>query len=316
MTNPGASRSTPAKSCPEQRNVSQESGPEEILEETKRARLEVLSTEAPSSEGAAFFELMNTNEQEKPLEIDTPSSARKMKMRKGEDVKDGIETSEQQNKAEVHRKRKRVRCGECEACTREDCGLCEPCKKMVSRGDFCIKYGFFEAHLYYFYLILCITHEKKKFGGDGSCKETCVHRRCRDLKERAPSAEKKRKAPKKAIAPTEDGKNLDEVTEIAPSRRTPSLARSPTASSKASSRRSRKDSKRNSKSPASKKERSSQSSHNASSETDGIPGRNTNNDMEFLYGRAIPSYARETCAGCVGKRDEELGSEPIIICDG
>jgi hypothetical protein len=313
MTNPGASRSTPAKSFPDQRNASQESGPEEILEETKRARLEVLSTEAPSSEGAAFSELMNTNEQEKPLEIDTPSSARTMKRRKGEDLKDGIETSELQNN---HRKRKRVRCGECEACTREDCGLCEPCKKMVSRGDFCIKYGFFEANLCYFYLTLCITHEKKKFGGDGSCKETCVHRRCRDLKERAPSAEKKRKALKKAVAPNEEEKNLDEVTEIAPSRRTPSLARSPTTSSKASSRRSRKDSKRKSKSPTSKKEKSSQSSRIASSETDGVLGRNTNNDMEFLYGRAIPSFARETCAGCVGKRDEELGSEPIIICDG
>jgi len=60
------------------------------------------------------------------------------------------------NRSASHkRKRARVRCQECDACQRDDCGTCVNCLK------------------------------KKKFGGDGSCKEACVRRKCGNLRERS-----------------------------------------------------------------------------------------------------------------------------------
>lgn len=35
----------------------------------------------------------------------------------------------------------------------------------------------------------------------------------------------------------------------------------------------------------------------------------------YLYGRAIPNQTDNICAGCLGRRSEELEHEPIIFCD-
>ena len=64
---------------------------------------------------------------------------------------------EQQNiHAHMHQyagvsKRKRARCGNCDACKQDDCGDCSFCKDMI------------------------------KFGGLGRKKEPCIHRRCAHL---------------------------------------------------------------------------------------------------------------------------------------
>jgi len=56
------------------------------------------------------------------------------------------------------RKKARIRCGTCEACMRPDCGGCSQCV------------------------------QKRKFGGNGTSKQACIHRRCSDLRDRMESA--------------------------------------------------------------------------------------------------------------------------------
>jgi len=67
---------------------------------------------------------------------------------------DTIDTTTRSGKKTTRTHRRR--CGQCPACLREDCGTCEEC-----------------CH-------------KKKFGGDGSSKQACLHRRCQNLQESTP----------------------------------------------------------------------------------------------------------------------------------
>jgi hypothetical protein len=47
-----------------------------------------------------------------------------------------------------------------------------------------------------------------------------------------------------------------------------------------------------------------------------INKKDKNKERLFLYGKLAPKHTQECCAGCLGKRTEELASDPIIFCDG
>lgn len=108
----------------------------------------------------------------------------------------------------------RVRCGQCEACSRQDCRVCDECVR------------------------------KKKYGGDGSSKRACLQRKCQNLKflPKSPSPisvccgniSKKRKVNQQSKSPSSQGKDDTEDT-ITPQslkvRHQPSRAQSSSSSS-------------------------------------------------------------------------------------
>jgi len=72
-------------------------------------------------------------------------------------------------------RKKLVRCKTCDPCQREDCGDCEPCQ------------------------------DKKKFGGTGTLKQSCVHRNCKNLREE----KAKRGRPRKKLASDRESEESD-----------------------------------------------------------------------------------------------------------
>jgi hypothetical protein len=74
---------------------------------------------------------------------------------------------------------KLVRCGECDPCNKEDCGECDPCK------------------------------DKKKFGGTGEKKQSCMHRNCENLQEVVVKPKRGRPPKKKVISNASDGSDTE-----------------------------------------------------------------------------------------------------------
>ena len=93
-------------------------------------------------------------------------------------------------KKEVKETKKLVRCQKCSPCTRDDCGECEACK------------------------------DKKKFGGTGTMKQSCIHRNCESLKEMVVKAKRGRPPKQKKEVETQsdvaDDTGLKETGEDIP----------------------------------------------------------------------------------------------------
>jgi hypothetical protein len=79
------------------------------------------------------------------------------------DVYSDDEGGEKGTKKQVNSKEKLERCGKCSPCKMEDCGECEACK------------------------------DKKKFGGTGTLKQSCIHRNCENLQPVAGKVKRPRK---------------------------------------------------------------------------------------------------------------------------
>ena len=151
-------------------------------------------------------------------------------------------------------KRPRVRCGICDACKRDDCGSCSKCVRKVrpnidkkqlfcsrwtlpqqqhereeerekgGRTEFihwlllrsCLEYSFF-FFLQNNQLETNKTKQQVKFGGDGSCKEACVHRRCTNLQVRPPKVSPTKKPSTTTTTSSGDGGSILVVSSSEPS---------------------------------------------------------------------------------------------------
>ena len=65
-------------------------------------------------------------------------------------------------------------CGECQACTREDCGQCECSYRLASLH----RLYFFNSPFSFIQLTGAFCKDKAKFGGKNKLRKRCIHRRC------------------------------------------------------------------------------------------------------------------------------------------
>mmetsp|Transcript_18695 Transcript_18695/g.28401 ORF Transcript_18695/g.28401 Transcript_18695/m.28401 type:complete len:615 (+) Transcript_18695:143-1987(+) len=174
------------------------------------------------------------------------------------------------------RKGRRVRCGECPACVREDCGVC----------------------------IYCLR--KKKFGGDGSSKDACIHRKCKNLQERNSSKKQKHRSSR-----DEDGD--DDGLFCISNQDEPILC---TVTNPMVMSVSTNNSVTKITSPAAAENRKSPRGRPLTAiqikPSNDIKGAAN----DYVYGRPKPTHPLNECAGCLGKRSKELKATPILLCDG
>lgn len=127
-----------------------------------------------------------------------------------------------------------------------------------------------------------------KFGGDGTGKEACVNRRCRNLKDRDLSSKKRgfeadedgdmiltgkrRRVQKESIDADDGSPQMLRTSKISPKINANFLPKPPVKKAKVV--------------------------------------------MDQLYGRPLPKNSSDVCAGCLGTRNVELQYEPILLCDG
>jgi len=154
----------------------------------------------------------------------------------------------------------RIRCGECEACNNTDCGCCKQCLRKV------------------------------KFGGDGTGKEACVRRRCRNLKDRSQYSRKRS---------IDDDHGSSVVYGNSRHRRGQNDGTVPGAHDSPKSLRTNKIALKIKAILPPK-----------------INTRKSKSMVDQLYGRPLPKNPSDVCAGCCGARDMELHLEPILLCDG
>ena len=130
------------------------------------------------AEDGAVLEILSDDEDEYKDNIDAGSPEKKEKRKRGRKPKN----DQTKKTPQKYTKKKIVRCNECEPCKKEDCGTCKSCK------------------------------DKRKFGGSGLSKQSCIHRKCLNLRE--VMIKPKRGRPRKY-------KRLEDVPDTSPTRRGP-----------------------------------------------------------------------------------------------
>jgi hypothetical protein len=185
----------------------------------------------------------------------------------------------------------RTRCGECEACVRQDCGSCNECVR------------------------------KKKFGGDGSSKQACVHRRCSCLQERSSRLTTPSNNTNSAVssASNKNSNNKHRASSIAAgpsvySGRTPSSTTRPPSNSNSNSNSTRFIAERRDDLfplPASLlEERSIKRARLNKTLLLPLPSVK----HQHMCGLPIPEKKIGVCGRC--GEDEENENETILLCDG
>mmetsp|Transcript_8546 Transcript_8546/g.25774 ORF Transcript_8546/g.25774 Transcript_8546/m.25774 type:complete len:718 (-) Transcript_8546:28-2181(-) len=205
-----------------------------------------------------------------------------------------------------HRNRPRRRCGECEACLHDDCGKCRNCVRFT------------------------------KFGGDGSCKNVCVLRRCRNLQPPPNNG-----APNSSVSSPqrhkEAGKESFDSEQYSDSSKSAAGDGEITSGDGSESEEEKNPTPRELPCTSAKaklrirlhlKKKHTHPKKDGSGANDVLPSQSYGacdmvtvvappNDecIQRLYGQTIPRH-KGRCAGCLGSRDSEARHEAILLCDG
>ncbi|CAB9504825.1 Histone-lysine N-methyltransferase [Seminavis robusta] len=214
-----------------------------------------------------------------------------------EDDEDEMDVSgddAQQLSASQLKKRCRKRCGKCEACRRQDCGVCHECIR------------------------------KKKFGGTGASKQACIHRRCLVLKE----LKQDRKRSRAAGLPVSNTEWDELLLAPAPKKKrrrsgNTSSASQPDGVPSSSSvvgclEKDPMVTKLEEAFPLPPPSMLAMNHVNPTPKKKETPSAATAHLQDYKYGQKCPLPAKDICAGCRCEKPPSGGDEEpiILLCDG